>query len=100
MKEAKKNIAVTLWNAFGITIIVAFFVFSMVVGGSAGNGYQESGKYFLGEHGNYVEVSQTVWTVSCTLEVLFWIFIPLTPIGALVIAKIQEVKERRRYRFE
>ena len=101
MKRQKgNNIAITIWNGLGIVIILAFFLFSMIVGGSAGNGYQESGRYFLGSHGDYVEVSSAIWTASCVLEVLFWIFIPLTPLGAFLIAEIQERIERKKNRME
>jgi len=98
MKENrnKGDKLITLWNTTGIIIILGFFVFSMVIGGSAGNGYQEAGKYFVGEHGTYVEVSETIWTISSIYEILFWISLPLTPIGAFVISNIQNKTERRK----
>lgn len=99
-KRNKGDILITLWIAFGVIVILGFFVFSMIIGGSAGNGYQEAGKYFVGEHGLYVEVSETIWIISGILEILFWIFLPLTPIGAFVISNIQEKIERRKNRFE
>ncbi len=102
MKENrnKGDIFITLWNAFGVIVILGFFVFSMIIGGSAGIGYQEAGKYFVGEHGNYVEVSKIIWAISSIWGILFWVFIPLTPIGAFVISSIQEKIERRKNRFE
>ena len=102
MKENrnKGDIFITLWNTTGIIIILGFFVFSMIIGGSAGNGYQEAGKYFVGEHGSYIEVSKTIWLISSIYEILFWISLPLTPIGAFVISNIQEKIERSKNRFE
>ena len=100
MKKDKGNIFITIWLAVGMTIILTFFVFSIVIGGSAGNGYQDAGKYFVGDHGNYVEVSQSIYIVSSILEVLFWIFIPLTPLGAFMISEIQEAVEKKRNRME
>ena len=100
MKKDKGNIFITIWNALGMTIFLTFFVFSIVIGGSAGNGYQDAGKYFVGDHGNYVAVSQSIYTVSSILEVLFWIFIPLNPLGAFMISKIQEVVDKKRNRME
>lgn len=82
----KGDMLFTIWNAVGIAVVIGFFVFSMIVGGSAGNGYQEAGKYFVGEHGTYVEVSETIWIISSIFEILFWVFI----IGAFVIAIIRE----------
>ena len=71
MKRQKgNNIAITIWNGLGIVIILAFFLFSMIVGGSAGNGYQESGRYFLGSHGDYVEVSSAIWPFIFHLDKL------------------------------
>ena len=99
-KRNKGNILITLWNTLGIIIILGFFVFSTIIGGSAGNGYQEAGKCFVGEHGTYVEVSETIWTISSIYEILFWISLPLTPIGAFIISNIQERTERRKNRFE
>ena len=102
MKENrnKGDIFITLWNTTGIIIILGFFVFSMIIGGSAGNGYQAAGKYFVGEHGSYMEVSKTIWLISSIYEILFWISLPLTPIGAFVISNIQEKIERSKNRFE
>jgi hypothetical protein len=100
MKKDKGSIFITIWVALGMTIILTFFVFTIVIGGSAGNGYQDTGKYFVGDHGNYVEVSQSIYIVSSILEVLFWIFIPLTPLGAFMISEIQEVVDKKRNRME
>ena len=44
-KRNKGDIFITLWNTIGI-IILGFFVFSMIIGGSAGLGYQENGHFF------------------------------------------------------
>ena len=100
MKKDKGNIFITIWVALGMTIILTFFVFTIVIGGRAGNGYQDAGKYFVGDHGNYIEVSQSIYIVSSILEVLFWIFIPLTPLGAFMISKIQEVVDKKRNQME
>ena len=47
-----------------ILIFINFFAFATVttrMGGSAGNGKIENGRYYLGEHGHYTEVSQTTF---------------------------------------
>ena len=41
-KRNKGDIFISLWIALGVIIILGFFVFSMIIGGSAGNGYQEN----------------------------------------------------------
>lgn len=98
--KEKRNVILTLWNALCITVVAAFFVFSDIVGGFAGLGYQEAGTFFVGNHGDYTQVSETVYTISSILEVLFWVFIPLTPLGGFLIAHIQERIERKKNRFE
>ena len=82
---------VTVWNICCAIVLIGFFVFSMIVGGSAVNGYQEAGKYFVGEHGTYVEVSETIWIISNILEILFWFFI----LGTFVIFIVRENWKRR-----
>ncbi len=99
-KSSKGDILITLWNTTGIIIILGFFVFSMIIGGSAGLGYQENGHFFVRDHAEVVEVSEAIWTMSWIWGILFWIFILLTPIGAFVISNIQEKLERRKNRFE
>lgn len=96
----KGDMLLTMWNALGIAVILGFFVFSVIIGGNAGNGYQENGHFYVASHGDIVEVSKVIWNISNVWEVLFWIFIPLTPIGAFVIASIQERIEREKNRFE
>ena len=99
-KRNKGDIFISLWIALGVIIILGFFVFSMIIGGSAGNGYQENGQYFVRDHAEIVEVSKTLWVISSVWGILFWIFIPLTPIGAFVISNIQEKIKQRKNRFE
>ena len=45
MKKLKGDIFITLWIAFGVTVILGFFIFSAIIGGDALNGYQENGQY-------------------------------------------------------
>lgn len=102
MKKAKvkANIAISIWIGLGIAIILFFFIFSHLIGGSAMNGHIETGRYFVVAHENVTEVSKTVWTISKISEILFWIFIPLTPIGSFVISGIFDNIEHRKNRTE
>lgn len=99
-KKNKFDIFITLWIAFGVIVILGFFVFSIIIGGTASNGYQENGNFFVSNHADVVEVSKMIWGISSIWGILFWIFIPLTPIGAFVISNIQQKIERRKNRFE
>ena len=100
MKKLIGDIFITLWIAFGVTVILGFFIFSAIIGGDALNGYQENGQYFVTAHENVAQVSKTTWIVSKVWGVLFYLFIPLTPIGAFVISHIQRKIELRKNRFE
>lgn len=99
-KRNKSDVFISSWITLGVIVILGFFVFSMIIGGSAGLGYQENGRYFVRDHADIVEVSESVWSISRIWGILFWIFIPLTPIGAFIISIIQEKIERRKNRFE
>ena len=95
-KGNTQDIFIILWIAFGIIVIIGYFLFSVIIGGSAGNGYQQGEHYFVCSHEEIFEVSKVVWMVSRVWEILFWVFIPLTPIGAFLIANIQEKIEQRK----
>jgi hypothetical protein len=43
---------------------VAFGIGSMMIGGSATNGLQENGRFFVSEHGKNTEVTKQVWNYS------------------------------------
>ena len=100
MKKDKMNILICFWNAIGIIIIAGFFLFGFIIGGTATLGYYEANTFFVGNHGEYTQVSETIYRISSVWEILFWIFIPLTPIGAFLISHIQEKRERKKNRLE
>ena len=99
-KRNKSDIFISSWITLCVIVILGFFVFSMIIGGSAGLGYQENGRFFVRYHADVVEVTEFIWTISRIWGILFWIFILLTPIGAFAISHIQEKIERRKNRFE
>ena len=100
MKKSKNNLIVSIWNAIGIIIIAGFFLYGFMIGGSASLGYCDANAYYVGNHGEYTQVSEIIYHVSYVWEILFWIFIPLTPIGAFLISHIQEKRERKKNRLE
>ena len=75
-------------NILSIVVIFGFFLFSMIIGGSAFLGYQENGRYFVRDHGTVVEVSQVVWKVSYIWGVLFLFFLALAPIGLFIFQRL------------
>ncbi len=42
----------------------SFIAIDLYLGGSALNGKQENGKFYLSEHGRYTEVSETIFEYS------------------------------------
>ena len=100
MKENKTNLLLCFWNAIGIVIIAGFFILSFVIGGSASLGYCDANAYFVGNHGEYTQVSKSIYHMSYVWEILFWIFIPLTPLGSFLISHIQGKIEQKKKRLE
>lgn len=100
LKNKKAIITVSIWIYLGIAAILFFFIFSAIIGGSAMNGYKEAGRYFVAEHENVTEVSKTIWTISKVSGVLFWVFIPLTPIGGFIIYDVFDKIERRKNKMK
>ena len=100
MKKAKKDLPLIIWNALGIIITAGFFLYSLIIGGAASLGYCEANTYFVRNHGEYTQVSNIVYHISFVWEFLFWIFIPLTPIGGFLISHIQDKVEQKKNRLE
>lgn len=100
MKKTKTDLLISIWVDLGIAIIILYFVFCFCIGGSALNGYIEAGKYFVASHEELHEVSKTIWIVNKFSGILFYVFIPLTPIGGFVISDIGDRIEHRKKRLE
>lgn len=77
-------------NILSIVGIFGFFLFSMIIGGSAFLGYQENGRFFVRDHGTVVEVSQVVWNISYIWGVLFLIFLVLAPVGFFTLQRLNK----------
>ena len=52
-----------------------------MIGGFASLRYCDANSYYVGNHGEYTQVSELIYHISYAWEILLWIFIPLTPIG-------------------
>jgi len=48
----------------GVVNFLAFFVIGISIGGDALNGKIESGRFYLGDHGKYNEVTEGVYRYS------------------------------------
>ena len=92
MKRTKVTV-LTLWNTVCIIIVLGFLVFSMLIGGSASLGFEQNGQFFVGNHGEVVEVTETLYVISSIWEIIFWHFVLLSPIGGCLISRIQDKAE-------
>jgi hypothetical protein len=62
-----RRVATVLSTGLFALAIVNFITFSVVssrLGGTAMNGYAQDGRYFIGSHGAYTEVSAEAWERS------------------------------------
>jgi hypothetical protein len=81
--ESIKYQSFSRWSDFPIwlrvvTVIAlvnftAFWLIAVSCGGDAWNGYIKNGRYFLGSHGAYTEVSRTFWKYSYYHVIMTWI---------------------------
>ncbi len=55
-----------------ILFIVGFYIFSQVIGGTALLGNNEDGAFFVGNHGELIEVSELAWHISKIWELAVW----------------------------
>ena len=80
--------------ALVILPFVNFFLYALIaeiLGGDAVNGKVDGGRYYLGLHGQYTEVSRAVFTYSKYHTYAIW----ATSILFLTTAAILEIKRRR-----
>jgi len=53
-----------------VIAFLTFFIVSVIAGGSAGDGKIEKGRYYLGSHGEYTEVSRVTYVACAVLEMV------------------------------
>ena len=63
----------------------AFWVGSLILGGSANAGKVENGRCYVGDHGNFTEVSREAFLYSQIHSVSVWITHPLAGIAGMVL---------------
>ena len=90
MTQTKRNPSQVLGVAsagFALVAVpsfVVFFLFSLIIGGDALNGFSTEGRYFVSSHGNHIEVSWLTYTISWYLGSLtLATFIPMVLLGAV-----------------
>jgi hypothetical protein len=76
------TVLAVLLTLAGVLNFIAFIGASERLGGSAANGYVRDGRYFVGEHGRYQEVSREAWERSQSHGQTLALTHPLAAIGA------------------
>lgn len=77
----------------GFLNFTAFFITGKRLGGSAANGKVEGAKYFLGSHGDYTEVSESIYEYSRLHGYSVLVTHALFMIGGFILVR-QEQKEK------
>jgi hypothetical protein len=72
-----------------IVNFMAFWLVAVSCGGDAWNGYVKDGRYFLGSHGAYTEVSRSFWTYSYYHVLLTWVTHGTAFIGMAIFLNIK-----------
>ena len=67
----------------GMAVWCSWMVASLWLGGDAFLGRQEGGKFFLGSHGNYTEVSRSVFMFSRIHGYIAWTGFSIFLLGAI-----------------
>jgi hypothetical protein len=80
MRRWAIGIGVTLFLVAWVNF-TAFWCVSFWLDGNAIIGKVENGRYYLGSHGRYTEVSQEVWTYSRAHTISTWITDLLGAVG-------------------
>lgn len=75
---------------------IAFFIGSSVIGGSAPNGYEKDGRYFLSEHGKETEVTKQVWDYSLWHTRSLIVTHPLAMILTLILGMKWDEKRKQK----
>ncbi len=97
-QERMRKAVEKVYSVLIVLAVVNFFAFmiiTLLIGGSGVTGKIENGRYYVGSHGIYTEVSQTVYTFtvihSCSHFPMFTLAFAAAGIRAL-IKKSEQVK--------
>ena len=83
---------------FGIVAnFILFFIISISLGGTAELGYIDNGNYYLGDHGQYTQVSQLVFQYSI---IHTEITLMLQPLGFIISPFVLIIGGLRKSDFE
>jgi len=63
----------------------AFWYGALILGGDAFNGKEDGGRFFIGEHGKYTEVTEGVYKYSRFHVLSLWVTHPLGMVAGLIL---------------
>jgi hypothetical protein len=88
-----KNVPSKWSRIFGASLLAVMFLnffammaTSIALHGSAGNGKMSDGRFYVGNRGQYREVSREAWLWSKHVHTANWITIPLGLLGLILFA--------------
>jgi len=88
-----KILAYTLM-AIGVLNFLSFAIISTYLGGDAQHGKIEDGKYYVGGHGHYSEVSHATFEYSTIHAEWFVVTLPLVFAGGMILQR-QKTKNKQ-----
>jgi hypothetical protein len=63
----------------------AFWYGALILGGDAFNGKEDGGRFFIGEHGKYTEVTEGGYKISRFHVLSLWVTHPLGMVAGLIL---------------
>lgn len=95
MEKTQKWLSMLGYTLLFIAFInfAAFWIISLSLGGDALNGKIQNGRYYVGNHGRYTEVSKEIWTYSKIHTTSIWV---THPIGIILGAGFVTYSTRKR----
>jgi hypothetical protein len=73
----------------------AFWLIAASCGGDAWNGYIKDGRYLLGSHGTYTEVSRAFWKYSYYHVLLTWITHGTVFVGFAIFLNTKQINKKK-----
>ena len=80
--------------AIGVLNFLSFAIISTYLGGDAQHGKIEDGKYYVGGHGHYSEVSHATFEYSTIHAEWFVVTLPLVFAGGMILQR-QKTKNKQ-----
>ena len=94
MIASRRTVLWALVALFPVNLL-AFGIASQVLGGDAWSGRREEGKYFVGNHGTYTQVSRKAYIYSHAQGIAMLASVPIALCGGVLIGRAQAAVRHR-----